>query len=461
MPPIRKKMTQTSPGFLILDRKGEYIRDTIDQRGNQVFGLHRHRHAGQRMVVVSTRHEFARMKEKGRIRDHLLPRFNIQDINPIDLADFLPGLTSTQADLVRDYALIQGFYRKLLAETQFGAIDNRNWFRDFPGLFDLKPQGKKLIKDFEERARAEGREELSDEELTQLHEQSGGHKPDVLARVAQRVKRFCLNPFFGGSAKGRAILETPSCVHEILAHLTAGRFVFIDMLGQLDEDYTLVAALFARRLLTENKDRDDERHIRACVVMEEAHNILSEDELYKGNGRGSVFVELSREGRSFKLGFLLVTQQPDARSIAPEVVKTIDTVVAFNMQPDDAKHLQRLKSAFAGLETEISNAREFRGVAVSDGGPTFFESEPVDSGYMDACVDGSLGDRLRGRVPEAGADGPRKEPPPPPSVEERLASLMRQRQESVQKIALETMRAWRTDGSENGREDKTSPPPKG
>jgi hypothetical protein len=456
MPVIPKKMTQTDAGFLILDRKGEYIRDTIDQRSNRVFGLHRHRQARQRMVVVSGRDEFARMKERGSIRDHLLPRFNIQDIDPIDLADFLPGLTPTQADLVRDYAHLDGFYRKLLAETQFGAVDNRNWFRAFPGLFDLKEKGKKLIKEFEERALAEGREELTDEELTQLHELSGGTKPEVLARVAQRVKRFCLNRFFGGSAKGRAILETPSCVQEILGHLAAGRFVFIDMLGQPDEDYTLVAALFARRLLTENKDRDDERHIRACMVMEEAHNILSEDELYKGNGRGSVFVELAREGRSFKLGFLLVTQQPDARSIAPEVVKTIDTVVAFNMQPDDAKHLQRLKSAFAGLEVEISNAREFQGVAVSQGGPVFFESEPIDGAYMKACVDGSLEERVGARA--AGGDEPREEPPPPPSVEDRLAQLMRQRQESVQKIALETMRAWRAGAPGDDGEAETPRP---
>jgi hypothetical protein len=371
-------MMQPDTGFLVLDRKGEYVKDTIDQRGNRVYGLHRHPNARERMVVVSSRGEFARMKAEGLIHDHLPPRFNIEDIDPIDLADFLPGLTAPQADLVRDYAHVEGFYRKLLAETQFGAVDNRHWFRDFPGLFDLKEKGKKLIKDFEERARTEGREELTEEELTQLHELSGGTKPEVLARVAKRVKRFCLNRFFGGSAKGRAILATGSCAPDILGHLAAGRFVFIDMLGQSDEDYTMVAALFARRLLSENKDRDDEHHIRACIVMEEAHNILSEDELYKGNGRGSVFVELAREGRSFKLGFVLVTQQPDARSIAPEVVKTIDTVVAFNMPPDDAKHLQRLKSAFAGLEVEVSNAREFHGIAVSQGGPVLFESQPID-----------------------------------------------------------------------------------
>jgi hypothetical protein len=453
-------MMQPDTGFLVLDRKGEYVKDTIDQRGNRVYGLHHHPHARDRMVVVSSRGEFTRMKAEGLIQGHLPPRFNIEDIDPIDLADFLPGLTGPQADLVRDYAHVEGFYRNLLAETQFGAIDNRHWFRDFPGLFDLNEKGKKLIKEFEERARAVGREEMTEEEVTQLHELSKGTKPVVLARVAQRVKRFCLNRFFGGSAKGRAILGTGSCVQDILGHLAAGRFVFVDMLGQSDEDYTMVAAPFARRLLTENKNRDDEQYIRACIVMEEAHNILSEDELYKGNGRGSVFVELAREGRSFKLGFVLVTQQPDARSIAPEVVKTINTVVAFNMPPDDAKHLQRLKSAFAGLEVEVSNAREFHGIAVSQGGPVLFESQPIDQSYMEACVGGSLEQALAGRATDVRVDADPEEAPLPLSVEDRLTALMRQRQDSVQKIALETMRAWREDAPID-RDGEASPPAPG
>src|SRR5262249_55253758 len=162
----------------------------------------------------------------------------------------------------------------------------------------------------------------------------------------------------GRTAKGPAILAAPSCVNRILQHLGEGRFVFLDMRGQSDEDYTLVAALFARRLLAVNKEREDENQIRARFLMGEAHHILTEGEVAKGGGRGAVFVELAREGRSFKLGFVLVTQQPDARSIAPEVVKTIDTVVAFHMPPDDARHLPRLKSPFAGLELEISNAAE-------------------------------------------------------------------------------------------------------
>jgi hypothetical protein len=38
MPLITKKK-QPKCGFLILGRKGEYIEDTLDQRGNTVFGL--------------------------------------------------------------------------------------------------------------------------------------------------------------------------------------------------------------------------------------------------------------------------------------------------------------------------------------------------------------------------------------------------------------------------------------
>ncbi len=409
--------TQPKCGFLILDRKGEYIKDTIDQRGNSVFGLHHHPKAAERMVIVS-RKDFSNLKDQGVILDYMPPQFNIKDIDPIDLVDFLPGgLTVPQADLLCDYAEVEDFYEKLLAETQFGLVNKRNWFEDFPGLFEVKDKGKDLL----------------------------------------RIKRFCLNPFFGRSEKGPIILNSPSCVNRILDYLAEGKFVFIDMLNQSDENYTLVAALFARRLLTRNKlQDDDEDHIRACIVMEEAHNILSEEELSKGNGRGSVFIELAREGRSFKLGFILVTQQPDVRSIDLQVIKTIDTVVAFNMPFDDAKHIQRLKSGFAGLELEISNAPEFRGVAIADAGPIFFQSSPVDDSYMKLCADGLLEIIIENQV-DAGFEGvetAEEQKPEIPSIEDRLTFLMRKRQETIHEVALATMRSWRENEVPDANDDE-------
>ena len=44
-------------GVLVLDRAGEYIEDTEDQRG-YVFGLQHHLHAPERMVVLSRRERF-------------------------------------------------------------------------------------------------------------------------------------------------------------------------------------------------------------------------------------------------------------------------------------------------------------------------------------------------------------------------------------------------------------------
>src|SRR5579864_4997886 len=156
---------QRPAGFVILDRKSEYIKDTIDQRGNRVYGLQHHQNAPERMVVVSTRSEFTVMKQNGIIYDHLEPIFSLRDIHPpVDLADFLPGLTSVQADLIRDYAYIPNFYDKLLAESPFGAIDKSNWYTDFPGLFDLNSEGKKLLKKIERDAAKDGRTEMTDEE---------------------------------------------------------------------------------------------------------------------------------------------------------------------------------------------------------------------------------------------------------------------------------------------------------
>jgi len=396
------------------------------------------------MVIIS-RKDFSRLKNQGVIFDYMRPQFSIKDIDPVDLADFLPGLTPAQIDLIQDYARIENFYEKLLAETQFGLVDKRHWHENFPGLFELKEPGKKLLKRFEAKAEEEDRNELADSEREQLQEHITGTKSGVLERAAAKIKRFCLNPFFGGSDKGSTILKSSSCVERILKYLSEGKFVFIDMLGLLDEEYTMVAALFARRLLTENKKQyDDEDHIRACIVMEEAHNILNKEELNKGNGRGSVFIELAREGRSFKLGFVLVTQQPDVSSIDLQVVKTIDTVVVFNMPFDDAKHVQRLKSGFTGLELEISNAPEFRGIAISDGGPIFFQSSPVDETYMHACADGLLETIIENRIEEEPGDEVEAEQKPAPlTIEDRLSILMQQRQETIQEVALASMKAWR------------------
>lgn len=431
---------QKSPiGFLVLDRKGEYIDDTLDQHGNMVFGLQHHPDAPQKMVVVSFRKQFRELADQRRIFAHLEPHFSIRDINPVDLVDFLRSLTTQQTSLIREYAHVDGFYDKLLVE-QFGLVDKSHWFQDFPGLFELSKEGKALLK----KARDTGRDELEVAEVEALQEHTGGSAAGVLERASQKIKRFCNSPFFGGSARGRDILAVLSIMGEILDHLEQGRFVFIDLLGLANDQYTLIAAMFARKLLTVNKARPDKDQIRACMVLEEAHNILSDEELSKGDGNGSVFIELAREGRSFKLGFVLVTQQPDAPSIEPQVAKTIDTVVAFGMPPDDARHLRRLKAGFADLELEIANAAEFVGIAVRDAGPVLFGFAPVDQGYMDACADGTLPEVIKKRGVETPAASDQSvQPRLTPSLEDRLATLMRQRQESIRPVALATMRAWR------------------
>jgi hypothetical protein len=443
-------------GFLVLDRKGEYIRDVTDQRGNTVPGLHHHPNAKDQMVSVSMRSEILNMAKQGVVYDSIHAQFSISDIDPVDLADFLPGLTPTQAELLRDYAHIDGFYEKLLSETQFGSPDHSRWYQNFPGLYDLSEKGKQLVKGFETLALKEGRHELTVEEQETLETTLTGTKPGVLARAANRIKRFCNNPFFGASAKARDILAANSCVEKILQYLSEGKVVFLDMRGQSDEDYTLVAAIFARRLLTENKERDDTRHIHACLILEEAHNILSEKELEKGSGTGSVFIEFAREGRSYKLGFVLVTQQPDVKSIAAQVVKTIDTIIVFNMPPEDAKHLMRLKPAFQDLELEISNAPEFRGVAVSAGGAISFASQPVDVEFMrDAAAN-----RLERTILASGDVAPAQtEPvnaPVAKGLQERIAALSKLRRQEIERVALDTINAWSQPSTKAPRQDLPS-----
>jgi hypothetical protein len=112
-------------GVLVLDRAGEYIEDTVDQRGNNVFGLQHHPYAPKHTVVLSMREKFRLMQEKGEIAARKKPIFNIQDIELIDLVDFYQGFTKEQRNLLRDYSYIERVYQKLLKETQLGRIDKR------------------------------------------------------------------------------------------------------------------------------------------------------------------------------------------------------------------------------------------------------------------------------------------------------------------------------------------------
>jgi len=438
--------THHSVGMLVLDRAGEYVQDTQSEDGHQVYGLQHHPLAPRLMVVVSNRSMFANWASQGKIAAYLRPVFNIQDLKPVDLIDFYPGFTPTQRELLRDYAHDPDFYTKLLRETKLGQIDKSNWYRDFPGLFELKDSGKKLFKEFEREA-AEG-DELNDEQLEKLEPHLTGTKSGVLERAILGIKRFAQNPFFGSQRCAKDILAVRSCVDEVIVHLEAGETVMLDLRGVSDDNYTLIGALFARRLINENKQRDEADQIHACIVMEEAHNILAEDELYKGSDRrGSVFVEFAREGRKLKLGFVLVTQQPDPRSIASEIAWTIDTVIAFHMPPDNAKYLTRLKSAFNQLEYYLANAGVFEGVAVANGGAILFRSGPVTPEYMQASADGRLDEYLASLAPERDQEGEDEQTEAltdvPETIDDRLTQLLRQRNQDFQKQMTATLQAWR------------------
>ncbi len=428
-------------GVLVLDRAGEYIEDGLSQDGHTIYGLQNHPQASQRLVIVSNRRRFHAWAEQERIAACLRPRFSLTDIDPIDLADFYGQFTATQRALLKDYAHDPHLYRKLLRESKLGQIDKSHWFKEFPGLFEISKQGKQLFKMYE--SVAEEGDDLQDWQIEELEQFLTGQKPKVLARIIHSLKRFALNPFFGGQSRGRDILAAKSCVPEVLKHLAQGQTVVIDLRGVDDDNYLLIAALFARRLMSENKASDDPAQRRVGLVMEEAHNILSEAELRKGSGQGSVFVELAREGRKLKLGFILVTQQPDARSIAPEIAATLDTVVAFAMPPENTSYLSRLKPIFKTMEYTLANARPFDGVAVVAGQVLEFRTGPVLPDYMQACTDQRLADFLteqlgpvEAAVPECAVRAPCL------TAENRLSRLLQERNQAFHREMTATLQAW-------------------
>jgi len=142
--------------------------------------------------------------------------------------------------------------------------------------------------------------------------------------------------------------------------------------------------------LPADKDRMRWESYQSLHYYWKRHIIFSAQRNYAKGMAGVCFHRLAREGRSFKLGFVLVHSNQMWGALTCRSWRLSIQLWAFNMPFDDARHSSNVWSGFAGLELEISNAPEFRGVAIADEALVFFQSSPVDENYMKVCADGLL-----------------------------------------------------------------------
>lgn len=132
-------------------------------------------------------------------------------------------------------------------------------------------------------------------------------------------------------------------ISSILHHLSRGRIAIIDIsMLTIENGYKLTGLvlnhIFRHNLESFTGERTDRQIglVPTIVVLEEAQNVLSAEDVKEGNP----FVRWTKEGRKYNLGSTIITQQPGA--IAQELLAQGDNFFSFHLISQyDLKALQR------------------------------------------------------------------------------------------------------------------------
>jgi len=119
---------------------------------------------------------------------------------------------------------------------------------------------------------------------------------------------------------------------EVVEHLDKGRIVIVNLNNLNDLEERLIVNVLSSRILS---DREKLQSINpqaltekpyCLIVLEEAHKVLGEAVLKKGE---NIFSRIVREGRKFKVGLVAIAQMP--RLLDPTIASQIQTSIILGL----------------------------------------------------------------------------------------------------------------------------------
>jgi DNA helicase HerA-like ATPase len=142
-----------------------------------------------------------------------------------------------------------------------------------------------------------------------------------------------------------------SVTKQVISALDQGMVVLVDTSNMFEAEELLVSTVLTRAIFERNRELYAERKEFAripsmLVALEEAQRVL-------GQAKGTVFAQIAREGRKFKLGICAVTQQP--KLINEEIISQFNTLFVLGLADRRDRDILRnsAKQDVAMLENEI------------------------------------------------------------------------------------------------------------
>jgi len=186
---------------------------------------------------------------------------------------------------------------------------------------------------------------LQDNDTAKVSEDLGGkfHEGsiNVIKRRLENIFRFELITRDSQYSISRSII---TCLH-------AGKVVLIDTSNMFEAEELLVSTVLARAIFEKNKglyaEKDKfEALPPVLIAMEEAQRVLSQS-------KGTIFSQIAREGRKFKVGLCAVSQQP--KLISEEIISQFNTLFILGLADKRDRDILRnsAKQDISMLDNEI------------------------------------------------------------------------------------------------------------
>ncbi|MBN1110178.1 MAG: ATP-binding protein [Methanomassiliicoccales archaeon] len=142
-----------------------------------------------------------------------------------------------------------------------------------------------------------------------------------------------------------------SMTRAVISALQSGKTVLVDTSNMFEAEELLVSTVLARAVFEHNKAlySDKERFERSppvLIALEEAQRVLSQS-------KGTVFSQIAREGRKFKVGLCALSQQP--KLINEEVISQFNTLFILGLADKRDRDILRnsAKQDISMLDNEI------------------------------------------------------------------------------------------------------------
>lgn len=303
----------TSFGKLVFDLNGEYYSKTASQTVG--LGDVDDEKIRQNLIVYSDR-KIAKpngYKLGGKVQLNTHKHMTVGDI-----LTFSAGFSEVMKSflLYLDDKQVEGFIKKIDSYCE----SPQNLYKDFPDFFGTKAA----------------------EDATKKEDKSA--RGTIMA-IRKRIRHFI--------DEGGVHSSSSALMEDTFTALKQGKTVVIDLSLRDSVDASIISTMIVRKLFEDNKknytEAKDEQVIPTVIIVEEAQNVLSDDQVKHSS---NPFVRVAKEGRKFGIGLVAITQRPSA--ISDEIRSQAENFFAFYMgNSDDIKALVKSNVNYDGVVTSF------------------------------------------------------------------------------------------------------------